>query len=271
MKVLLTVVRAVIDPSYILDFSGDSMNDAGIKIFIVNLKHASARKQLMEQEVKKVKQLGFKGQFEFFDAVEMHQHPEFERYYNDFWSKVYTGKALSFGEKGCFASHFMLWKKCVELDQAIVVLEDDIEFLDGYIEGMQEIVNSGYEYVRLMGLLKSNFKRLNSSFSVAYKSVSGTQGYYITPSAASKLIAKAKCWVLPVDTYMDRFYVHGVLNILHSPYIIQEQSIANESTIGDRSRNNFETLGVRLLLLFKLNRMFQKVRKRLFAYQKSLY
>ena len=34
---------------------------------------------------------------------------------------------------GCFLSHYLLWKKCVELKEAIVILEHDVEFNDKII------------------------------------------------------------------------------------------------------------------------------------------
>ena len=34
------------------------------------------------------------------------------------------------GEIGCYLSHVELWKKCVELNKAIAVIEDDMKFTE---------------------------------------------------------------------------------------------------------------------------------------------
>jgi glycosyl transferase family 25 len=35
-------------------------------------------------------------------------------------------------------------------------------------------------------------------------------GYYLTPSGANKLLHNAREWLLPVDMYMDQFWLNGV-------------------------------------------------------------
>lgn len=56
------------------------------------------------------------------------EHLAFKEYFNDFGSKLIREGALGDSEKACFASHLSLWKKCLELDEPIFILEDDITF-----------------------------------------------------------------------------------------------------------------------------------------------
>ncbi|CCF80089.1 putative lipopolysaccharide biosynthesis protein [Helicobacter bizzozeronii CCUG 35545] len=33
---------------------------------------------------------------------------------------------MSMGELGCYASHYSLWQKCIQLHEPIAILEDDV-------------------------------------------------------------------------------------------------------------------------------------------------
>ncbi|WP_025452269.1 glycosyltransferase family 25 protein, partial [Helicobacter pylori] len=43
-----------------------------------------------------------------------------------YYALKYHAKFMSLGELGCYASHYSLWQKCIELNEAICILEDDI-------------------------------------------------------------------------------------------------------------------------------------------------
>lgn len=43
------------------------------------------------------------------------------------------GRELSDGEKAVYASHFKLWQECIRLNEAIMILEDDVEFSEEFI------------------------------------------------------------------------------------------------------------------------------------------
>lgn len=64
------------------------------------------------------------------------------------------GRELSDGEKACFASHYRLWQECVKLNEPIMILEDDVEFSDEFLnhgeEYIDELSKSEYEYIRIL-------------------------------------------------------------------------------------------------------------------------
>ena len=46
------------------------------------------------------------------------------------WRDPHWNRRFTKGEVGCVLSHFKLWKKCIELDEPLLILEDDVEPLD---------------------------------------------------------------------------------------------------------------------------------------------
>ena len=178
--------------------------------------------------------------FHFFPAIDAndfkinsaniptHYHPKLTRFVK--------GKDLSFGEIACFSSHYRLWEKCVALDSPIVVLEDDIDFMQDFCQ-IVEIIKSPFDYVRLYYLFNRKMSQICNNFYISFDKIAGTQGYYLTPKAAKKFIKNARFWLFCVDDYMDMFFIHSVKNIIFLPFIITEDSAnATQSTISGREK-----------------------------------
>ncbi|MGX3011268.1 glycosyltransferase family 25 protein [Helicobacter sp. 23-1044] len=157
-----------------------------------------------------------------------HYHPKLARFVK--------GKDLSFGEIACFSSHYRLWEKCVALDSPIVVLEDDIDFMQDFCQ-IVKIFKSPFEYVRLYYLFDRKISQIYDNFYISFARISGGQGYYLTPTAAQKFIKNARFWLFCVDDYMDMFFIHNVKNIIFLPFVIAEDSAnATQSTILGRTK-----------------------------------
>jgi glycosyl transferase family 25 len=119
------------------------------------------------------------------------------------------------------------------MNEPIIVLEDDIDFAESFLEGIERIYRSRYEYVRLRGVTTRKVWRMEEHFGIAYLTLAGTQGYYLTPKAARKFLQKAYLWLWPVDLYMDKSYLNKVPNVIHLPYLIDDGKYFS-STIGRR-------------------------------------
>lgn len=182
--------------------------------YVINLAGSNTRWQATSQ---RLQELGVP--FERFEAVDgrVHPHPLFSRY-DDKLREKYRRKPLSGGELGCFASHYKLWEKCVELNKPIVVLEDDLIINPSLKEALkiaEEHIDS-LRYIRLAGtyLKPKSFKKVKSlgPFDLAdhIRGPAGTLGYVMSPSAASDLIKHASKWFIAVDDYMDHYWWHGV-------------------------------------------------------------
>ncbi|MEZ9340228.1 glycosyltransferase family 25 protein [Vibrio splendidus] len=186
------------------------------KIFVINLESSTERKDNINHQLDELFL-----PFEFFSAIDGRTsppHPLLKRY-NDDLSQTYRAKTLSAGQLGCYASHYLLWKKCVEINQPIIVIEDDAllfkeEFFN-FIEGIPELP----KYVECVRLF-NNKRRKFSSYSIfeyastnIHKFTKGhmsATGYFLTPSGARKLLNNSNEWYMAVDIYMDRFWKHGV-------------------------------------------------------------
>ncbi|RPF67460.1 glycosyltransferase family 25 protein, partial [Helicobacter pylori] len=147
---------------------------------------------------------------------------------NFFYALKHCGKRMGFGELGCYASHYSLWQKCIELNEAICILEDDIVLKERFKESLEFCDKHINElgYIRLMHLEENVAKQKTPVKGVSqilnFKDGIGTQGYVLAPKAAQKLLKySAKEWVMPIDCVMDRHYWHGVKN-----YVLEEFAIA---------------------------------------------
>lgn len=121
--------------------------------------------------------------------------------------KVRPPHTRKLGHHGCFMSHFLLWKKCIELNETIVILEHDGVFLrtlpadiednfldicrldsccawkDSYEDDIQSVLNNP------IGYFKPDTFYKEKAFGNFYI---GQYGYLIKPQAAEKLVKRAK-------------------------------------------------------------------------------
>ena len=225
-------------------------------IFIISLQNSPRRAFMQEQCTHLDRGIC---QVHFFDAIDFRTNasPALNSKIKPLWNRIYWGRELSISELGCFGSHYSLWEKCIELNAPIIVLEDDVKLESFFMQGLQEIDQSGFEYVRLMGLFdvkiepiktKSAESKLAESttktqhFFKTTDQIAGTQGYYLTPNAAKKFIAKLHSFCMPVDDYMDCFFIHKVGNILYKPYLIAPAEL--ESTISGRIKQPFSVFKI---------------------------
>lgn len=206
-----------------------------IEAWIINLKDSSLRRKNMQERISALA----KNQiiFHFFDAISFQNDKRFELY-KKHWNcdklcQLYWGRVLTSGEKACFASHYALWQKCIALDQAILIFEDDIEFKQDFLQKLENIVQSSFEFVRFLSLAQNSYVRIDDAIVQDWSGcVCGTQGYFLTPSAARKFLKRSQKWICPVDNFLDKFYFHGVKSLYCSPYIVEPDGM--ESCIGLR-------------------------------------
>jgi glycosyl transferase family 25 len=210
-----------------------------MKIFIINLNRSKDRKEYMQGQFDKI---GL--DCEFFSAIDggnldrkWLSKVAKSKFYNQITGRAGFAKNHSNNEIACFASHFSLWQKCIELNEPIIVLEDDvilgqdfkksITTLEKYLDKLQ--------YIRLMVLLKHREKlELSDNLYLYTCFPSGTQGYAITPKAAKSFVYYAKKWHEPVDMYMDLSLIHGLRAYCVNPEAIGESEIPSEIGTVDR-------------------------------------
>jgi glycosyl transferase family 25 len=184
-----------------------------IRIYVVSLERSADRRANMRV------QLGALGlDYEFFPAVDgmAGEHLRFANYSDKFCLKAWR-RPLTPGEVGCFASHYSLWQRCVERDEPMIVMEDDVEVSPCLTEAMQLMPSlAGVGYVRLAGVRTRRFRSIPRDLPPPWKLVRfltgpmGTQCYVLFPRGAAHFLVSSYRWTLPVDIYMDSFWKHGV-------------------------------------------------------------
>lgn len=222
-----------------------------MKVFIINLERSLDRKEHMKKQIQKLFEknpsLKNKLEFIFFKAIDAKnkEHLEFKDHF-PWWGSWVYGKDLDLGNTACFVSHYKLWQECVKLDEPIIILEDDVEFSDEFLNNGEEYIDgllkSEYEYIRLCYLFDKRLYFLSESYGgggyyLSFKNLSGTQGYVLKPSAAKKFISKAQFIYMSVDDYMDKIYKHKVLNIIKKPLLLKH-SLELQSNISQLGRNS---------------------------------
>ncbi|EAK3536844.1 glycosyltransferase family 25 protein [Campylobacter upsaliensis] len=208
-----------------------------MKIFIINLLRSTHRKESMKEQISKLfsenPSLKDRLEFIFFEAVDGDGGEEFAKFHPA-WAKYLNGRKLSPGEKGCFASHYKLWQKCLEFNESIFVLEDDVEFTQAFnAQNLEKILKSPYEYVRIHYIKEKSSYALNNHFNITFSNVAGTRGYFIKPSAAKKFIKKCQFLIKPVDDSMD---YSEVLNIVFTPLFLKELPLQSDIATRERER-----------------------------------
>ncbi|EAH9284823.1 glycosyltransferase family 25 protein [Campylobacter upsaliensis] len=236
-----------------------------MKIFIINLLRSTHRKESMKEQISKLfsenPSLKDRLEFIFFEAVDGDGGEEFAKFHPA-WAKYLFGRELSPGEKGCFASHYKLWQKCLELNEGIFIIEDDVEFTQAFnANNLEKILKSPYEYARIYHIKEAKFYDLELNFKITFSNVAGTQGYYLKPSAARKFIKKCQFLIKPVDDSMD---YSEVLNIVFTPLFLKELPL--QSDIATRERENNYKLTRELYRIYcNIRRFFfmLKIKRRL--------
>ena len=185
--------------------------------------------------------------YHFFSAIDSNSE-EFKQCKAMFDSTLcylLHGRILIDSEIACYASHYSLWGECVRLNEAIVVLEDDIAFEPNFLNALKDIMNTEFHFVKFFTSCRKRDKYIyqidNSNYHYSLKNTNGTLGYFITPKAAKALLAQT-IWDSPVDIQMEFVSRHYIDNIIYKPFIVSEDIIAMQSTIvnsdGSHRANN---------------------------------
>jgi GR25 family glycosyltransferase involved in LPS biosynthesis len=160
-----------------------------------------------------------------------------EQYYGKIYKRIEIGKQFqekmsSPGVIGCFYSHYGLWKKCVELNEPIMIFEDDVKFYRSF-----EPVD--WEDVLILALGKTTY--LNEPYKNYLEnpignpqvinwrnhSMPGCVGYAIKPHAAKKLV---KFW-RPYWTPADNAINNSLCRIQMSTYQMGRTTLSEEGNV----------------------------------------
>lgn len=188
-----------------------------LKSFVINL---DKRPDRYENFVKEAQRVDFT-RYERFSAFDGSTFTKDNKYVN-----LFRKRNFKLGEIGCCLSHFFLWRKCIQLNEPIFILEDDINFADNFNDKLSIAYNVMTQ--RDVGLLFVGYHRndkIEKKFGLDYKNDhdnvfmrdikyfrngyigGGTFSYIVTPIVA-KIMVNNLCghgFTLPVDYEMMKF------------------------------------------------------------------
>jgi glycosyl transferase family 25 len=194
-----------------------------MQVVVISLESADKRRRHVTEQFAKV---GVP--FEFMAAVDgaRGDHKVLRQHYDPARCIRYFGKALTPGGSGNFASHYLVWQRCVMTNTPLLVMEDDLELMPSFPRALQvlEPLMAEYPLIRLFGLVKRGFRRVRMVEEMELirylRGPSGTQCYAISPRGAATLIANAEWFREPVDRYIDHFWLHGLQSLALRPFPI---------------------------------------------------
>ena len=244
-------------------------------IYIINLEKSKDRREFISNQFNN---LSKKIDYKFFKAVygkEEFNHPLFSKY-NEKKRFARKGHYMSLSQLGCFASHYLLWQKCIEVNQGIIVLEDDAIIHSNFLEAL-EFISSDKNHFEFLWLsppapAKRNQKgkmiySLDKIEITRYKEGWGNAtGYFITPKSAKKLLDYCEEWILDVDIMMERYWENKVDYLALSPFCV-EPDLSKESNIPVDKKQGKRSLIVKIKReLYKVQDTIKKFKYDLINY-----
>ena len=121
------------------------------------------------------------------------------------------GQSMTVGSVGCLLSHVAIWKKVVEMQKPVLVLEDDVLFTSELDMGFNNIIRDapldfGMIYLADLANTENSNKHAHNYRKSTLNQLTGhywgTYGYIISPSAALILLDNLYPLKVQVDTYI---------------------------------------------------------------------
>lgn len=121
-------------------------------------------------------------------------------------------KYMGPGVMGCFDSHYRLWKKCVELNEPIIVWEDDVELIRPFtyvewIDVLSIAFSHGKKRRKYLHFLENPTTKKPRAEDYGQGSMPGNGGYAIKPHAAKILVDEYQNTFLPADNAINQHLV----------------------------------------------------------------
>ncbi len=207
-----------------------------MRVFVISLDRSKTRRETVSASL-----IEAGVPFEIARAVDGRagEHHIFP-HYNEREMLQRTGKMLSVGEVGCFASHYRLWQACVELGQPIAVLEDDVVVAPDFAKALalagREVAR--HQLIRLFTIKKRRhavLAELEPPFQLIryMRGPFGMQAYVLSPTGAQSLLDNAARWLAPVDRYLESPWLHGIDMIAMTPFRVSLGSLPSEIKVRD--------------------------------------
>lgn len=183
-----------------------------MKAFVITLSNIQSSLESGTQVIKDLKSFGvdanlFEGTYG--NDAEIQFQKENRMLHPSLVDSPNNRKISSPGVKGCFDSHYRLWKHCLNTQESIMIFEDDVVLRRSFvpIEFTDILVLSiNYDW-KLLNCLKTYLEDDHDITEVVKydtRVMPGASGYVITPNAAKKLLAAYNNTFMPADWAINK-------------------------------------------------------------------
>lgn len=183
-------------------------------------------------------------EFDFFQAItgeEAIRSKLFERI-DEKEFVLNTGRKITPGEIGCYASHRELWRQCADENRPYVIMEDDFKLLDGFVDALslsRSIIDRA-GFIRLQTDLRAKKREVikidQFVISRFIKPPHGLMCYCLSPNTARRFLEATRALVEPVDIFTKKYWDHGQPMYVLTPYTVTESRFHATPTITGRSK-----------------------------------
>ena len=208
-----------------------------MRVYVINCRQHGERRAAARS---KLEQAGVR--FEFFDGLSADDARRREVFdaIDEREFLINTGRQITDGEIGCFASHREIWKRTTELDEPVVIMEDDFELLGDFgkvLDVVSTLINRA-GFIRLQtdlrakkcrGIEVDDFRLCRFT-----KPPHGSMCYSLAPHVARHFVAASRVLVAPIDIFNKKYWEHGQPMFVLTPYAVGPSSQHGHTTIGGR-------------------------------------
>ena len=183
-----------------------------MRTFCITLKHSQERQQSTSTTLSK-----HNLNCEFFSGIDAKNdsHLLLDRIRNKNFERR-MGRPAAIGEVGCYASHYLMWQKCVELNEPIIIYEDDFDIDPSLYHSSLHISKKHIEdcgYIRLENTNNHNMSYPVRDYGkqrlVKYLKVPQCMtAYAISPKTAQAFIDHSEHFDYPVDVFLRNTWIH---------------------------------------------------------------
>lgn len=210
-----------------------------MRTFVLSLEHNTERKEYMQDLLKDIPI-----DYEFFPAVYGKSITNIDQFYDSKLAEKKAKRQLNVGEIGTAISHKNIYKKMIDenIEQALI-LEDDVTFLDGFIDVYKKIekINVGNKIILLGTIVNKKIKKIwkktltpEHSMYLVLNNYAGAYGYIIGLDAAKRIYYHNKKVFIEADKW--KYYRRLSQIWLVSPSVVTVDEIF-PSEIGDDLRH----------------------------------
>jgi len=210
-------------------------------VHVINLECATRRLDYISEQL-----LKYNIKFKRIDAIEgvKLERKSLKNYQNQSKYSFQHYSALSPGEIGCSLSWHKAWDLASNADnQAIIILEDDVEISDNFIQTISKLEKSLNKDIVIdlsgkQGFLEKERKIINGITLIRYSTPPlGNQGAIYGKKSAERLLANVAEFKSPSDTLRQMIWRHGVQTwSLERGCLSHQTQEVGGSTIQNRKR-----------------------------------